>query len=86
MLLYYGGLTQQQAAELLGVSTRTVERDWRFAKAWLQRELGPEQARGNGDLTTAPSATAHLFEALIDLDPAERACREPSRFVPTTSP
>ncbi|USN99468.1 MAG: sigma-70 family RNA polymerase sigma factor [Phycisphaeraceae bacterium] len=39
VLLYYGGLTQEQAAELLGVSTRTVERDWRFAKAWLQREL-----------------------------------------------
>lgn len=46
VLLYYGGLTQQQAAELLGVSTRTVERDWRFAKAWLQRELGPGASTG----------------------------------------
>ena len=39
MLRYFSGLTIEQVAEMLGVTTRTVDRDWMFAKAWLQREL-----------------------------------------------
>lgn len=38
-LRYFGGLTIEETAEMLGVSTATVERDWQFARAWLQREL-----------------------------------------------
>lgn len=38
-LRYFGGLTQDEAAELLGVSRRTVAGDWRMAKAWLYRKL-----------------------------------------------
>jgi RNA polymerase sigma factor (TIGR02999 family) len=38
-LRYFGGLNNREAAEVLGVSEVTVERDWRFAKAWLYREL-----------------------------------------------
>jgi RNA polymerase sigma factor (TIGR02999 family) len=38
-LRFFGGLSVEQAAELLGVSTRTVEVDWRTARAWLRREL-----------------------------------------------
>lgn len=34
---YFGGLTNEETAELLGVSERTVERDLRFARAWLTR-------------------------------------------------
>lgn len=34
------GLEVAEVAELLGVSTATVKRDWRFARAWLGRELG----------------------------------------------
>ncbi|MHB8077984.1 MAG: ECF-type sigma factor [Candidatus Krumholzibacteriia bacterium] len=34
------GLEVVEVASLLGVSTATVKRDWRFAKAWLARELG----------------------------------------------
>ncbi|MEO1536038.1 MAG: ECF-type sigma factor, partial [Planctomycetota bacterium] len=37
---FFGGLTIAETAELLGVSASTVEADWRFAKAWLKRELG----------------------------------------------
>lgn len=39
-LRYFSGLTVSQAAEILDVSTRTTERLWTFAKAWLYRELG----------------------------------------------
>ena len=39
-LRFFGGLSEREAAEVLKVSTETVERDWRMAKAWLHRELG----------------------------------------------
>ena len=35
---YFGGLTNEEIAEALGVSLTTVERDLRFARAWLSRE------------------------------------------------
>ena len=38
-LLFFGGLTEEEAAESLGVSSRTVKRDWRSARAWLQAQL-----------------------------------------------
>jgi RNA polymerase sigma-70 factor, ECF subfamily len=36
-LKFFGGLTTEEIAETLGVSTATVERDWKFARAWLYR-------------------------------------------------
>jgi RNA polymerase sigma factor (TIGR02999 family) len=38
----FGGLTIEEVAQVLSVSPSTVKRDWRTAKAWLTRELGPE--------------------------------------------
>jgi RNA polymerase sigma factor (TIGR02999 family) len=38
-LRYFGGLTVEQVAEVLGVSRRTVDNDWRHAQAWLKHEL-----------------------------------------------
>jgi RNA polymerase sigma-70 factor, ECF subfamily len=38
-LRFFGGLEVVEAAGLLGVSAATAKRDWRFAKAWLGREL-----------------------------------------------
>lgn len=38
-LRFFGGLSLEEAAEVLGVSLATVKRDWVFARAWLQREL-----------------------------------------------
>jgi RNA polymerase sigma factor (TIGR02999 family) len=37
---FFGGMSVAEAAERLGVSTRTVVRDWEFARAWLHRALG----------------------------------------------
>ncbi len=39
MLRYFGGLGVEETARALGVSPRTVESDWRSARAWLAREL-----------------------------------------------
>jgi len=36
---YFGGLTMEEVAEVLGVSVVTVRRHWRLAKAWLRREV-----------------------------------------------
>lgn len=38
-LRFFVGLENREIAELLGVSERTVERSWRFAKAWLLAEF-----------------------------------------------
>jgi RNA polymerase sigma factor (TIGR02999 family) len=38
-LRYFGGLTQDEIAEVLKISSVTVRRDWVFAKAWLYTEL-----------------------------------------------
>ena len=38
-LRYFGGLTGDQAAEVLGISPSTADRHWAFARAWLQTEV-----------------------------------------------
>ncbi len=38
-LYFYGGLTYAEIAEVLKISTRTVMREWRFAKTWLYQKL-----------------------------------------------
>jgi len=42
MLRFFAGLTAEQTAELLGTTSRTVERDWRFARASLYQNLAGE--------------------------------------------
>ncbi|MEK7403662.1 MAG: sigma-70 family RNA polymerase sigma factor [Acidobacteriota bacterium] len=42
---YFGGLTVEETAEALGVSPRTVKRDWAMAKAWLRAELSAGRQR-----------------------------------------
>lgn len=44
-LRYFGGLTEEETAAALEISTRTVRRDWDLAKAWLLRELSPKIKR-----------------------------------------
>jgi RNA polymerase sigma factor (TIGR02999 family) len=38
-LKYFGGLTNEEIAEVLRISPETVKRDWRFSRTWLLREL-----------------------------------------------
>jgi RNA polymerase sigma factor (TIGR02999 family) len=41
---YFGGLSVEETAAVLGVSPATVKRDWTFSRAWLNRELAtPEE-------------------------------------------
>ena len=44
-LRFFGGLTADETAAALQVSSKTVRRDWEFARAWLQRELTRGDAR-----------------------------------------
>jgi RNA polymerase sigma factor (TIGR02999 family) len=39
-LRFFAGLTVQDAAKVLGISTTTAERYWTYARAWMLRELG----------------------------------------------
>ena len=48
-LRFFGGLSVEETAEVLEVSTDTVSRDWKLARVWLLRELGGGNAKpGSG--------------------------------------
>jgi RNA polymerase sigma factor (TIGR02999 family) len=47
-LRFFSGLNVEETAQVLGISPRTVKRSWRFAKAWLRREL---QGHPHGELS-----------------------------------
>ncbi len=42
---FFGGLTEEETAELLGVTARTVRNDWVKARGWLYHELDEQQTR-----------------------------------------
>jgi len=44
-LRFFAGLTIDETAQVMGISTPTVERGWRAARAWLQTELGDSHYR-----------------------------------------
>jgi RNA polymerase sigma factor (TIGR02999 family) len=43
-LRYFAGCTLPEAAQILGISTKTAEADWTYARAWLRRHIRAEQA------------------------------------------
>lgn len=45
-LRYFGGATAAEIATVCGVNSRTVERDWQFARAWLYRALSTDAQHG----------------------------------------
>lgn len=36
---FFAGMEEQEIADVLGVSSRTINREWRMARAWLYKEL-----------------------------------------------
>lgn len=51
-LRFFGGLSVEETSEVLGLSPKTVKRDWAVAKAWLHAELRPD----NDDVTRTMGA------------------------------
>ena len=49
-LRFFGGLTVEEIAALLGISPATVKRDWTIAKLWLRRELSQDFEIESGGL------------------------------------
>lgn len=47
---FFGGYDEQEIAKALGISVRTVQRDWALARAWLYRELGESAGKLGSDL------------------------------------
>jgi len=43
-LRYFGGLSFEEAASVLGISVPTAHRDWAYARAWLHQEIGREMS------------------------------------------
>ena len=43
-LRFFGGLTNEEIGDVLGISPRTIKREWRLAKAWLRREIMRNEA------------------------------------------
>jgi RNA polymerase sigma factor (TIGR02999 family) len=44
-LRYFAGLTHEESAQALGISTSTADRHWSYARAWLYRQMAGEQVR-----------------------------------------
>ena len=51
---FFGGMTEQETAEVLGVTERTVRRDWIKARGLLYQALGPNMTRDIGESETLP--------------------------------
>lgn len=54
-LRFFGGMTVDETAEVLGISSRTVKRDWAVARAWLHGELVRNDGTNNESSTARPS-------------------------------
>ena len=39
-LKFFGGLTNEEVGKVLDYSSKSIGRDWKFAQAWLKRQLG----------------------------------------------
>ena len=58
-LRYFVGMTNEEAAEALGISLATVKNYWAFARAWLYKEIGPGGvSRGDSTPEVSPGASS----------------------------
>ena len=58
-LRYFGGMTEEESAEVLGISAVTVKRDWRLARAWLYEQLKGPRRKPSGSLTSGRTPTSN---------------------------
>ena len=81
-LKFFAGLSMAEIAEVLDVPLRTVERDWRFARAWLQTEFGREPWRGGylirGCTRGSPRWTRSASSVWRSSSTRSSICRPPS--------
>lgn len=56
---FFAGLSVEETAEALGISTPTVQRDWRSARAWLARALDERMPEEGGIARARPGGTEH---------------------------
>jgi DNA-directed RNA polymerase specialized sigma24 family protein len=49
MLRFFAGLTVEETAKVLGISERTVKREWSCARAWLYRRLANDRQENGFD-------------------------------------
>jgi len=54
-LRFFSGLEIAEVAEVLGVSTRTVKRDWEFAQAWLYAQIASSYETGKSSVKMSPA-------------------------------
>ena len=79
-LRFFGGLNVEETAEVLGVSSATVKREWQTAKAWLYRELPVR------DMTPERWREAkEILGTALDRPAEERACLDRRRPAAATS-
>ena len=73
-LRYFGGLTEDEIAEVLAVSRSTVTREWQAARAWLYRRITTGPLR-ELVVTAAPqwNRVKEVFHAALEREPRERA-------------
>jgi len=57
-LRFFAGLTEEEVAEVLGVSPRTVKRDWQVAKAWLRGALSSSKSDDRGPVGTSETSNS----------------------------
>src|SRR5208282_2557505 len=55
-MMFFGGLTVEETAAALGISPKTVKRDWSVARAWLHRELQKGNTNDTGTVGTRQRA------------------------------
>jgi len=51
---YFGGMSEEETARLLGITARTVRRDWRKARAWLYTQLNSDDSGLSSRINPAP--------------------------------
>jgi RNA polymerase sigma-70 factor (ECF subfamily) len=55
-LRFFGALTVEQTADMLGISAKTVKREWSTAKAWLHGDMKTSHGKPDGKLESGQRA------------------------------